>query len=288
MKHLKTGTSVILFTSVLLPGIFSTSLAFSANEPKALIETSLGPTTQNCPPNPKPEKRQSLAARERARLLKPIFATLAKELRESPLQSLCSEMPNFACWPDGYSSPGTIEIFESEKGRFLIRVPCTTSAYNQTSFFVAAKAAAQANVGKRKSKGPAAKPLEVPPALLLFPTHPDFQSVPQFQAWGLKPLEAIIGFRDFELKNRRITAYTKGLGDGTFGHFHQYEVPFATMVPRLQTSIAKTEEDRKDPYHYERGQVPPFVKSWVRMRPLKASFGCLANIQDLECRVFKK
>jgi hypothetical protein len=259
---------------------------------KALSQTSLGKVASACKPVTKTDQ-SSINAREQARILKPIFASLAKQLSESPLPRLCDQMPDFSCWPDGYFTRGQIDILESGKGKLLIRVPCTMSAYNQTSFFVATFTGSQpapvpSPTKKKQKPVKIANSVSGPPMLLLFPTHPDFQNVAKFQSIGLKPLEAIVGYRDYEPAKRRITAYTKGLGDGTFGHFHQYEIPTATLIPRLQLSIAKTDLDRKDPYHYERGQLPPFVKSWIRMRALKASDGCLADFQNLQCRVSKK
>lgn len=271
---------------------FVTGLNFSFADTKALSQTVLGKETRACSGSAKPEKPSS-NARDQARLMKPVFASLAKQLAESPLQSLCDQMPNFSCWPDGYFTKGQIDLFDSGKGKFLIRVPCTLGAYNQTSFFIAANSGSQNSSaqtsGKKKPKqAKPAQPGNTAPMLILFPTHPDFQTHPQLKALGLKPLEAIIGFRDFDSAKRKITAYTKGLGDGTMGHFHQYEVPANTLIPRLQTSIAKVDHDQKNPFHYERGQMPPFVKSWIRMRSLKAGFGCLADFQNLQCRVFKK
>lgn len=261
---------------------------------KVLSQTTLGKDVSTCKPLPKPDL-SSPSARDQARTLKPVFASLAKQLSESPLLSLCDQMPDFSCWPDGHFQRGQIDLFESEKGKLLIRIPCTMSAYNQTSFFVAAFTAPQINTqtnlkssAKKKQKTSKATSTASPPMLVLFPTHPDFQNVSQFQSIGLKPLEAIVGYRDFEQAKRKMTAYTKGLGDGTFGHFHQYEIPAKTLIPRLQLSIAKTDLDRKDPFHFERGQLPPFVKSWVRMRALKATYGCLADFQNFQCRVFKK
>jgi hypothetical protein len=269
----------------------------AAADSKALSQTSLGKEPRACKPQAKAAKPSS-SAREQARLLKPVFAMLSKRLAESPLQSLCDQMPDFACWPDGIFPRGEIDLYRAGKGKFLLRVPCTQSAYNATSFFVAATtdvtAPVRQTVTKKKlkpTKTSATTPASLVtngPMLVLFPTHPDFQNVPQFQAWGLKPLEAIVGYRDYEPAKRRITAYTKGLGDGTFGHFHQYEIPTATLIPRLQVSIAKTELDSKDPFHYERGQMPPFVKTWIRMPTEKVGNGCLADFQDLQCRVFKK
>lgn len=271
---------------------FATGMNISFADTKALSQTTLGKEKSACTGIAKPEK-PSPSARDQARLLKSVFASLAKQLAESPLQSLCDQMPDFSCWPDGYFTNGQIDLFDSGKGKFLIRVPCTLSAYNQTSFFVAANRGSQISSaqpsGKKKQKlAKAAQPGSTTPMLVLFPTHPDFQTNPQLKTLGLKPLEAIVGFRDFDSAKRKITAYTKGLGDGTMGHFHQYEVPANTLIPQLQTSIAKVENDQKDPFHYERGQIPPFVKSWVRMRSLKAGFGCLADFQNLQCRVFKK
>ncbi|MDZ4083788.1 MAG: hypothetical protein U1E10_12675 [Bdellovibrionales bacterium] len=273
---------------------FVTGLNFSFADTKALSQTTLGKEKRACSGNVKPEK-PSANERDQARRIRPIFASLAKQLAESPLQSLCDQMPDFSCWPDGYFTRGQIDLFESGKGKFLLRVPCTLSAYNQTSFFVAANIGPQTTPvqasGKKKQKPAKPAPNQAgsaAPMLVLFPTHPDFQTDPQLKALGLKPLEAIIGFRDFDSTKRKITAYTKGLGDGTLGHFHQYDVPANTLIPRLQVSIAKITDDHKDPFHYERGQVPPFVKSWIRMRSLKAGFGCLADFQNLQCRVFKK
>jgi hypothetical protein len=287
-----------VFAETLAAFIISfTLLSDSMADSKALSQTSLGKMPQACKPQAKAAK-PSNAAREQARLLKPVFASLSKQLAESPLQSLCDQMPDFSCWSDGHFARGEIELFNAGKGKFLIRVPCSQSAYNETSFFVAAMNdtnAPSSQVAAKKKQKPAkssatagVSPTTNGPMLVLFPTHPDFQNNPQFQAWGLKPLEAIVGYRDYEPAKRRITAYTKGLGDGTFGHFHQYEISAATLIPRLQVSIAKSELDRKDAFQYERGQQPPFVKSWIRMPTAKVSNGCLADFQDFQCRVLKK
>lgn len=275
----------ILKTSFLLCVFFSLNVNADT---KALSQTALGPQSRACGPAVKPEKSNAV----KAKLLKPIFVAIAKELSESPLQSLCDQMPNFACWPEGHFPQGQIDVFEGGKGKVLIRVPCTSAAYNQTSFFIAASLGTQANTEKKKSKttkkNGAATNLAPSISIVMFPTHPDFQTVPQLQMFGLKPLESIIGYRDFEPAKRRITAYTKGLGDGTFGHFHQYELPNGTLLPRLLVSIAKSEEDRIDPYHYQRGTQPPFVKSWIRMKSLKSRVGCFADFQNLQCIVPKK
>jgi hypothetical protein len=278
---------------------FVTGVNYSLADSKALSQTVLGKESRACTGSVKPEK-PSASERDQARLMKPVFASLAKQLAESPLQSLCDQMPDFSCWLDGYFTRGQIDIFDSGKGKLLIRVPCTLSAYNQTSFFVAANSGPQSAIsktsgsqtsGKKKQKLAKSAPIQsgsTVPMLVLFPTHPDFQTDLQLKTIGLKPLEAIIGYRNFDSANRKIIAYTKGLGDGTMGHFHQYEVPANTLIPRLQVSIAKIDNDQKDPFNYERGQMPPFVKSWIRMRTLKAGFGCLADFQDLQCRVLKK
>lgn len=283
----------VFATGVVTFFVIFAAVSASMADSKALNQTSLGNQPQACKAQPKTAKPSS-SSREQARLLKPVFASLSKQLAESPLLSLCDQMPDFSCWPDGHFPRGEIDLFDTGKGKLLIRVPCTQSAYNETSFFVAAATDAVGSSGqtvvkrKQKSVKTSSTAAAHVPMLVLFPIHPDFQNVPQFQVWGLKPLEAIVGYRDFEPAKRRITAYTKGLGDGTFGHFHQYEIPATTLIPRLQVSIAKTELDRKDPFHYQRGQVPPFVKSWKRMPATKVDQGCLADFQDLQCRVFKK
>lgn len=226
-----------------------------------------------------------------AKTLKPVFESLAKSLAQSPLSSLCDATPRFECWDQRGIPEGRLDFIELSKTRVLMRVACSMGAYNSSSYYVAFgignTSASTTNIarrGKSKASPGSAQPHLRGPALLLFPHHPGLLSGPHAN-WGLKPLEAIIGSRQFDEKSKSLFAYTKGLGNGTIGHFHQYSFAAKDGLPRLKISASKTLEDGKEEFHFDsaKSRFPPMTASWVRFKPKGELRGCLSGFDEFEC-----
>lgn len=224
-----------------------------------------------------------------ARVLKPVFESLAKSLAQSPLSSLCDSTPRFECWDQKGIPDGRLDFIELSKTRVLMRVACSMGAYNASSYYVAfgigntPAATAVAKRGKPKNSPSATQPLRGP-ALILFPHHPGLLSGPHAY-WGLKPLEAIVGSRLFDEKNNSLFVYTKGLGNGTIGHFHHYSFSAKDGLPRLKISASKILDDGKDEFHFDpvKSRFPPMTASWVRFKPKGDLRGCLSGFHEFEC-----
>lgn len=86
-------------------------------------------------------------------------------------------------------------------------------------------------------------------------------------------------------KSKSLFAYTKGLGNGTIGHFHQYSFAAKDGLPRLKISASKTLEDGKEEFHFDstKSRFPPMTASWVRFKPKGELRGCLSGFDEFEC-----
>lgn len=227
-----------------------------------------------------------------AKVLRPIFEGLARATAQSPLSSLCESTPRFECWDQKGIPPGQVEFFEVSASRVVVRVTCATGAYNSSSYFAAFGIGTSSRKRTTNSKR---QPPAVPmiqntssvrgPALILFPQHPGLTSGPH-ALWGLKSMEAIVGARAYEGKTNSLFAYTKGLENGTMGHFHHFVFTKKEGLPLLKMSASKIIEDGKGEYHFDllKSRVPPTTSSWVRFIPKSELRGCLSNFQEFSCR----
>lgn len=229
-----------------------------------------------------------------AKVLKPVFESLAKSVSQSSLSSLCDAVPRFECWNQKGIPEDRLEFIELSKTRVLIRVACSISAYNASSFYVAFDIGTPSTIvtastkrGKSKSNSGATQPSLREPALMLFPNHSGLLNGPHAY-WGLRPMEAIVGTRFFDEKSNSLFAYTKGLGNGTIGHFHHYRFAAKDGLPRLVISASKIIDDGKDEFQFHpvKSRFPPVTASWVRFKPKGELRGCLSGFHEFGCSKF--
>lgn len=227
-----------------------------------------------------------------AKALKPIFEGLARATQQSPLSSLCESTPRFECWDKKGIPQGQVEFFELSPSRLIVRVTCSAGAYNSSSYFAAFGLGASTrkpstNAKRQRPAAPTIQNNSVVrgPALILFPQHPGLTTGPH-ALWGLKSMEAIVGSRAYEGKTNSLFAYTKGLENGTMGHFHHFVFTKKEGLPQLKMSASKIIEDGKDEYHFDllKSRFPPITSSWVRFKPKADLRGCLSSFQEFSCR----
>jgi hypothetical protein len=225
------------------------------------------------------------------KVLKPMFEGLAIAIAKSPLNSLCELTPRFECWDQKGIASDKLEFIEISANRVLIRSSCSMSSSNSSSFFVTYElpkivrkplpkgkilnASSKVSYGQTPIRGP---------ALVLFPQHPDFIKGPH-SFWGLKPMEAVIGFRIFDGATNSMFAYTKGREDGTIGHFQQYVFAKQDGLPRLKLSASKILDDGKEAFQFDalKARIPPPTSAWSTFKPKGELRGCLSSFEAFSC-----
>ncbi|MGA7831826.1 MAG: STY0301 family protein [Terracidiphilus sp.] len=153
------------------------------------------------------------------------------------------------------------------KGRFLMKVMCTEGAYNEGTFLFAYDEA-----GIDPSKIGDSYGLQPAPPLIVFTTMlDDRHSVP------FKGFVSLLNLRDYDPRSFTLYHFGKMLGDGSGGDYAEYRINPETFIPTLQRSIYKANADNKDPYNFDRGQLPR-GKDWHSDDTHGAPAGCLVKL----------
>jgi hypothetical protein len=155
-------------------------------------------------------------------------SALAAEWKKSPWAERCGDAPDLERVVLG--EPGGIALHRFREKALLVRVRCSSGAYNETWLHFVLE--------------PQATTLR----LLWFPGEDGV-------------LTPLLFSRDFDEKRGELLEYRKELGDGSAGAFRRFT--FDGLVPVLREAISKEGADGKDGWHFQRGSKPR-GPSWKR------------------------
>lgn len=197
-----------------------------------------------------------------------MLSDLQRSFMQSPLKSQCDLWPDLDHAAIGEDMAGRLKFIPLKPGKFLLQAQCSQGAYNESYLIFAYD----------ETRNTSSRAV---PALIIFPTNPVFQNEPKLQHWEIEPYEPIIASREIEAKTGRITAYFKGLGDGSIGYYARYSVDPITFRPALKLTIIRDENDHQNGWHFSKSSEPS-GQGWQRFTqpPIQ---GCLASLEKPVC-----
>lgn len=199
----------------------------------------------------------------------PTVNLIKKKFLKSSYRKVCTDFPLFPDTSHFRMLPlKPAQSTSKSNGKYLLEFQCSTGAYNASFLYFLFD-----------SKKSAKKKTPSLPPIILFPHDIELLNIKDHvERWQLTKHQAQVFTRHFDANTLELTAFRKGIGNGSIGYYSKYKIDSETGLPRLLISFSRIEEDHKAGYDFS-NDTQPSGEGWVSWQPQKNLLGILKDFK---------
>lgn len=211
----------------------------------------------------------SLTAGSAQPKLQPTVNLIKKKFLKSSYTKICQDFPSFSDNSRFRMLPlKPAQNTSKSNGKYLLEFQCNSGAYNASFLYFL--------FDSKKSAKKKTLPM---PSIILFPHDIELLNIKDHkERWQLKKHQAQVFTRYFDTNTLELTAFRKGIGDGSIGYYSKYKIDSETGLPRLLISFSRIEEDHQAGYNFT-PESQPSGEGWLSWEPQKPLTGVLKNFK---------